>query len=110
MRIRMAMMVLCTLFSTGTLAKTVEVTAKEFAFVPESISVHQGESVTIVLENEGALSHNLHIPELDVEVETIQTDGMTRHSFTPDKTGTFTFFCAVPGHKQAGMRGTLKVK
>ncbi len=110
MWIRMALMALCTLFGSGTLAKTVEVTAKEFAFVPETISVQQGERLTIVLANEGALSHNLHIPELDVEIETIQTDGMTRHSFTPDETGTFDFFCAVPGHKQAGMRGILRVE
>ncbi|TMW73916.1 plastocyanin/azurin family copper-binding protein [Alteribacter natronophilus] len=29
--------------------------------------------------------------------------------FTPLKTGTYEFFCTIPGHKEAGMRGTLIV-
>jgi uncharacterized cupredoxin-like copper-binding protein len=31
-------------------------------------------------------------------------------SFVPTKPGTFEFFCAVPGHKEAGMVGTLIVR
>jgi uncharacterized cupredoxin-like copper-binding protein len=26
------------------------------------------------------------------------------------KPGTYTFYCSVPGHEQAGMKGTLTVK
>jgi uncharacterized cupredoxin-like copper-binding protein len=26
------------------------------------------------------------------------------------KAGTYTYYCAVPGHRQAGMQGTLTVK
>lgn len=91
-------------------AETITVNATEFDFEPRTIVVDQGQTLTIVLENDGALSHNLHIPALDVEMTSIQTDGMTRHTFTPETAGTFAFHCAVPGHKQAGMKGTLKVQ
>mgnify|MGYP001610998524 CR=1 FL=1 len=30
--------------------------------------------------------------------------------FTPTKKGTFEFRCAVPGHYEAGMKGTITVK
>ncbi len=30
--------------------------------------------------------------------------------FTPTKPATYTFYCAVPGHKEAGMKGTLIVE
>jgi uncharacterized cupredoxin-like copper-binding protein len=30
--------------------------------------------------------------------------------FTPTQPGTYEFFCTVPGHKEAGMVGTLIVK
>ena len=90
-------------------AKTTTVTAKEFKFVPDEITVRKGEPVSIILKDKGVLSHNLHIPALGVTPETIQSGDQEPIKFTPEKTGTFEFFCAVPGHKQAGMKGTLKV-
>jgi uncharacterized cupredoxin-like copper-binding protein len=30
--------------------------------------------------------------------------------FRPTQTGTYTFYCAVPGHRAAGMVGTLTVE
>jgi uncharacterized cupredoxin-like copper-binding protein len=29
--------------------------------------------------------------------------------FTPSQPGEYEFFCSVPGHKEAGMRGTMVV-
>ena len=90
--------------------ETVNVTAGEFAFKPGVVTVSKGEEVVLVLNNQGALSHNLVIPELDLEIKSIQTDENGRIRFTVDRTGTFVFYCSVPGHKEAGMTGELRVE
>jgi plastocyanin len=39
----------------------------------------------------------------------VQNGGVSTVSTTL-KPGTYTFYCSVPGHRQAGMQGTLTVK
>jgi uncharacterized cupredoxin-like copper-binding protein len=45
-------------------------------------------------------------PVLHVAAEPGATGHMT---FTPTKSGTYEFYCTVPGHKDAGMVGTMTV-
>ena len=65
--------------------------------------------VTIAYTNEDSLYHNLAIDELggvilegDPEVTAVDT-------FTLEP-GTYTYWCDVPGHREAGMEGTLIVE
>ena len=37
-------------------------------------------------------------------------DGGTKSFSATLKAGTYTYYCSVPGHRQAGMQGTLTVK
>lgn len=90
-------------------ARTVTVTATEFAFEPSTIRVQAGETLRIRLRNEGTLSHNLHIKGAGVHTGTIQGGGSDTVAVTPTETGTLRFFCKVPGHRQAGMKGQLEV-
>jgi uncharacterized cupredoxin-like copper-binding protein len=46
-------------------------------------------------------------PDLHLPVAMGTTSSL---EFTPTKPGTYEFECTVPGHKEAGMRGTLVVK
>ncbi|HZD24829.1 MAG TPA: cupredoxin domain-containing protein [Alphaproteobacteria bacterium] len=87
----------------------VTVVAREFKFEPDAIDVKQGQHVTILFRNEGKLSHNLAIPELGLHTDTIQGGKQETLDFVAKKTGTYAFWCAVPGHKQAGMRGKVVV-
>jgi nitrite reductase (NO-forming) len=81
-----------------------------FKFDPETLSVKAGEQVTVVLDNKGVLEHNFVIDEFSVSVGPIAgATKSTPHTFTPTTAGTYTYYCNVPGHKEAGMIGTLTV-
>ena len=81
-----------------------------FKYDPATLTAKVGEQVTIVLDNKGVLEHNFVITELDVHLGPI-AGGTTSGpgTFTPTTAGTYSYFCDVPGHKEAGMTGTLTV-
>lgn len=87
----------------------VEIVAREFRFEPAEITVERGETTTLVLENQGALAHNLTIEAFGVRTDTIQSGERTEVTVRPEKTGAYRFVCKVPGHAQAGMQGTIRV-
>lgn len=110
--------------------KEVVVKVSEFAFLPMEIRAKIGQPMRIMLQNEGALLHDMS--SLDAMVEMMQAEGaghdmgdmgnqMRMHvaaevgqtammEFTPTQAGTFEFFCSVEGHKAAGMVGKLIVE
>lgn len=68
--------------------------------------------VTIDFENPSSIPHNVEIETEGGEVlggtETIASEEAT--ASVELEPGTYTFFCSVPGHREAGMEGTLVVK
>jgi len=68
--------------------------------------------VTIDFNNPQSLPHDVVIEdaqENDVGGTEVITSSST--SATVDlKPGTYTFYCSIPGHREAGMEGTLTVK
>ncbi|MFV1859201.1 MAG: cupredoxin domain-containing protein [Anaerolineales bacterium] len=84
------------------------VTASEFEFDPAAITLKIGEPVVAKITNTGALQHTFTIPDLDVDVETPVGQTVTVE-FTPAQSGTFELLCTIPGHKEAGMIGTVSV-
>jgi mono/diheme cytochrome c family protein len=70
-------------------------------------------SITISMSNMSGIAHNLAIQQgtsgAVLKATPISSSGT--HSITLDlKPGKYTFFCQVPGHRAAGMFGTLTVK
>jgi uncharacterized cupredoxin-like copper-binding protein len=67
--------------------------------------------VTIVMSNPSELSHSVAIEGGGVNAagEVVGPRGTSTVSANL-KPGTYTFFCTVPGHREAGMQGTLTVK
>lgn len=81
------------------------VSAKEFVFDPATLAVPADEEVTIELVNGGAVEHDFTIDELSVKIATAATE--TASATLTAAAGTYTFYCSVPGHREAGMEGTL---
>jgi len=89
-------------------ARKVEVVAGDFAFDPATIQAEAGEDLAIVLTSDDIL-HDFTIDELDAQVAA--DAGETAEGGISDlEPGDYTYYCSVPGHREAGMEGTLTVQ
>ena len=92
-----------------TKVKEFVVEGSEFKFDPATITVNKNDAVRIIFKNVGSASHNFVIPELDVKSKVVSGGGTDTVEFVVDKSGTFSFYCSISGHKSAGMEGKLEV-
>ena len=70
----------------------IKVLAMKFDFTPETIKVKVGQPVTLVLTSMDRI-HGFKMPDFGIRTDIIP-DQETRVTLTPQKTGSFTFFCA----------------
>lgn len=114
-------------------ARTIEVSMREgdgtMEFVPNRIEVKKGEQIRFALRNAGELEHEFvlgtveenrkHAAAMEKNPDMEHADpnaerlapkkaGELLWQFT--KAGEFEFACLIPGHLQAGMKGTIVVK
>ena len=109
------------------------VTAKDYRYLPDKITVNAGQKVRIKFVNSDAVAHDVSAA---AAVQLVQTQGATQHAghtdaaagaiaplhlhtdanktatieFTPQNKGTYELFCSVVGHKEQGMVGTIVVQ
>lgn len=86
----------------------IEMDASEFKFDPATITVKAGQPVRVTVTNTGTLEHTFTITDLGVDEPTPIGQTVT-FEFTPTESGTFELVCTVPGHKEAGMVGSVVV-
>ena len=88
----------------------VEVTGTDgLAFEPEQLTVSSG-SVTFELTSEPSVAHTLAIEGVNSNDPIVDAQaGQTATGTTTLEEGAYTFFCDVPGHREAGMEGALTV-
>jgi plastocyanin len=81
----------------------------DLSFDQTELTAAAGE-VTIELVNDSGVPHNVEVEGNGVEEvsETI-TEGTTSLTVTLEA-GEYEFYCAVPGHREGGMEGTLTVE
>lgn len=61
------------------------------------------------LVNEGLLFHDVTVEELGDRTVVGASGGETAEGRVELEPGTYTYYCSVPGHRLAGMEGTLEV-
>lgn len=87
----------------------ITIDAKNFSFSQSEIRVKKGEEITLTLTaSEGF--HDFVIEELGVSTKRISAGQNDTITFTPDKTGSFAFYCSVGNHRAQGMEGVIVVE
>lgn len=87
----------------------VEISTEDIKFDPKELTIAANTEVKIKVTNKGVLQHDFHVDKLDVTSKLLnggESDTVTIKAAA----GTYEFWCTVPGHKEAGMVGTLTVK
>jgi len=80
--------------------------ANHVAFSTDAFNVNSGR-VTVALENKDLFWHTFTIEDLGVNLWVpVGAELTTTFDASP---GAYEFICVIPGHPQAGMRGTLTV-
>jgi plastocyanin len=88
----------------------------EFAFEPKDLTVRQGETITA--ETTGGTVHNLTIeegpdptkPSKELAATPDVQPGDSAELTVDVEPGEYALVCTVPGHREQGMIGTIKVK
>ncbi|MFN8161075.1 MAG: plastocyanin/azurin family copper-binding protein [Solirubrobacterales bacterium] len=95
-------------------ASTVQLTANadnQLAYDQKTLTAKAG-SVTIDFDNPAAIQHNVAVSDSSGKVlgtSDLIAQGKTTLVLADLKPGSYTFYCTVPGHREAGMQGTLAV-
>jgi plastocyanin len=87
----------------------VSVTAVDIDFEEKELTIPADTDVTITLTNDGFLEHDFVIDELDFIIGPIQ-GGESASETLNAPAGEYEYYCSIPGHKEAGMVGTLTVE
>jgi glucose/arabinose dehydrogenase/plastocyanin len=96
--------------ATGAVGTGDEVTVEsvDIDFNPNEFTIPANTDVTVHLPNNGAVRHNFSVEELGINVDIPPGEEQTITINAP--AGEYTYYCDVPGHRQAGMVGTMTVE
>jgi plastocyanin len=92
-------------------AEVVEIPAAEqgLAFAKRTATAKAGE-ITLRMPNPSSIEHNIALEEPAPAEGEVVGQGGTSEVTVNLPSGTYTYFCSVPGHREAGMEGTLTVQ
>jgi FtsP/CotA-like multicopper oxidase with cupredoxin domain len=88
-------------------AAAVTVDLSEFALSPAALTVPAGGQLTVT--NSGTTAHNLSITGTDLATADLAAGESETLDLSSLEPGDYEVLCTIPGHKEAGMTGTLTV-
>ena len=77
-------------------------------FLTTSYSMTSSDVLGLFVENKDSFAHSFDIDSLDIHVQ-IPANSTVALAVKPNGAGPLAFYCAVPGHREAGMAGTIDV-
>ena len=88
----------------------IDVASSGFAFTETTATATAGH-VVIKSMNPQGVGHDISLKGngVDEHGDVVQSGGVSSIDIADLKPGTYTFYCSVPGHEAAGMKGTLTV-
>lgn len=84
-------------------------TVEKNAFAEASLEMQGSEVLGLFIVNEDPFPHSFDIDTLDLHVQLLP-NSTTAVTISPTGPGNLEFYCGVPGHREAGMVGTLTVE
>jgi plastocyanin len=87
------------------LSDEVTIESYDIYFDPDRIVIPADADIPFTLPNVGSSLHNFSIDELDISIDI--EPGATESTTINVPAGRYAYYCNVPGHKEAGMAGTL---
>jgi uncharacterized cupredoxin-like copper-binding protein len=90
-------------------ATEVTVEMVDIDFNPNEFTIPGNTDVTVRLPNTGQIPHNFHIDPLDVHSEDVNPGAETTVTINAEP-GDYEYYCSIPGHREAGMVGTVHVE
>lgn len=100
-----------------------EVKAIDFSYKPQNITINRGKEYEITLKNDGKAEHDINIVSTE-DFNKNNVDNLHKNynfhlhvqagqsataKISSLPRGNYIFYCTIPGHKEAGMVGNLKV-
>jgi FtsP/CotA-like multicopper oxidase with cupredoxin domain len=89
----------------GGAASEAMVMLSEFSITPATV----GTGGTVKAMNDGAVAHNLYIEDTDLKTPDIAAGGEEDIALGDLPAGTYTMYCNISGHREAGMEAELTV-
>ena len=78
--------------------------------VNPTLSANVGDTVKVTLSSGEGVEHDITFPDFNATSEHVVGKGSsTTFEFKPDKGGSFSYYCIIAGHREAGMQGKFEV-